>query len=97
MDMNGVKGFIIGIILVSLIAAAGAIALDAFQDDQRGGCAGYVGASPNESGCGYAYNITGNGLTGVLNTSDYFDTAGTIVGVALLLGIVLGAFYFMRR
>ena len=83
MDMEGVRGLIIGFVLVSLIAASGAIALDAFQSDVTSN--------------GFAYNISQNGLQGVDNTTSYFGTAGTIAGVALLLTIVLGAFYFVTR
>ena len=83
MDMEGVRNLIIGFVLVSLIAASGAIALDAFQSDVTSD--------------GYAYNISNNGLEGVDNTTSYFGTAGTIAGVALLLTIVLGAFYFVTN
>ena len=81
MDINGIRELVIGFVLVSLIAAAAAIALTAFQSDT--------------TSLGYAYNISGNGLIGIDNTTSYFGTAGTIAGVALLLGIVIGAFYFV--
>lgn len=83
MDMDRIRNLIIGFVLVSLIAASAAIALDAFQSDVTSD--------------GYAYNISGNGLTGIDNTTSYFGTAGTIAGVALLLTIVIGAFYFVTR
>jgi len=83
MDMDRIRNLIIGFVLVSLIAASAAIALDAFQSDVTSG--------------GFAYNISGNGLAGIDNTTSYFGTAGTIAGVALLLTIVIGAFYFVTR
>jgi len=83
MDMDRIRNLIIGFVLVSLIAASAAIALDAFQSDV--------------TSLGYAYNISGNGLKGIDNTTSYFGTAGTIAGVALLLTIVIGAFYFVTR
>ena len=83
MDMDGIRNFIIGLVLVSLIAASAAIALDAFQSDTTSNS--------------FAYNISENGLGGIDNTTSYFDTAGTIAGVALLLTIVIGAFYFVAR
>jgi len=83
MDMDRIRNLIIGFVLVSLIAASAAIALDAFQSDVTSD--------------GYAYNISNNGLTGIDNTTSYFGTAGTIAGVALLLTIVIGAFYFVTR
>jgi len=45
----------------------------------------------------YLMNITDSGLNGLDNTTSYFGTAGTIAGVALLLTIVIGAFYFITR
>jgi len=93
--MERIKQFVIGLALVSLIAASGAIALDSFQSDLRTGNAECN--STDQTGCGYAYNISNNGLQGIGNTTSYFDTAGTIAGVALLLTIVIGAFYFVTR
>jgi len=95
MDMDRIRNLIIGFALISLIAAAGALALDAFQSDQLLGtveCNATV-----HDGCGFAWNISNNGLTGIDNTTSYFGTAGTIAGVALLLTIVIGAFYFVTR
>jgi len=45
----------------------------------------------------HGVNITQSGLIGIDNTTSYFGTAGTIAGVALLLTIVIGAFYFVTR
>ncbi len=83
MDMDRIRDLIIGFVLVALIGASAAIALDAFQSDVTSD--------------GYAYNISGNGLVGIDNTTSYFGTAGTIAGVALLLTIVIGAFYFISK
>ena len=95
MDMEGIRNFIIGLALVSLIAGAGAIAMEGFQSDQVTGAANCN--SSHKSACGRAYNISENGMGGVNNTTSYFDTAGTIAGVALLLTIVIGAFYFVAN
>jgi len=155
--MERIKQFVIGLALVSLIAAAGSIALDNLESDVRqdhittvsnesltasGGAAqategglfisasalrnatsvtmtvggdynvstsGAVTIAGNYSQSGTYYidythyekthmmNISTAGLTGIENTTNYFDTAGTIAGVALLLTIVIGAFYFVTR
>ena len=42
-------------------------------------------------------NISVVGLGALSNTTSFFDTAGTIMGVALLLMIVIGAFYFVAK
>lgn len=55
MDMDRIRDLVIGFVLVSLIAASAAIALTAFQSDV--------------TSLGYAYNISGNGLVGIDNTT----------------------------
>lgn len=42
-------------------------------------------------------NITVEGLQGSLNATSYLGTMGTIVGVAILIVLVVGAFYLVRR
>ena len=83
MDLIYMKEAIILIALVSLIGAASAIALTDFQ-------AGTTSGSN-------AYNITNNGLVGIDNSTSYLDTIGTILGIAVLIGIVVMAFTFIRR
>lgn len=41
----------------------------------------------------YEYNISNRGLTFLDNATSKFATAGTILGVLLLLGLVVGAGY----
>ncbi len=42
------------------------------------------------------YNISANGLQGVINISTYFSTSGTLIGVGILITIVIAAFAFGR-
>lgn len=44
-----------------------------------------------------AYNISSNGLGGIKNSTEYIDTTGTIIGIAILIGVVVTAFTFLRR
>lgn len=153
MDLEGIRKFIIGMIIVTLIAAAGGIALYDFQTSvrgdkitsavnisltlssntgtlsesgwfialsglrnasmisQRGNCnvssAAVIVCNTSVNTpiyCDYTYytpshnyNITNAGLTGLDNSTGYFGNAGTIAGVALLLVIVIGSFYFITR
>lgn len=60
MNMDMLRDVIVMLALVALIGASSAIALDAFASD----------TTTNS----YAYNITQNGLKGVDNASDFFDT-----------------------
>lgn len=45
---------------------------------------------------GYAWNITELGEQGIFNMSDQFATIGTIIGVIVLLGLIVGGFYVFR-
>jgi len=83
MNLEEMKGAIILLALIALIGAASAIALDDFRDE----------TTDNS----YAKNITTNGLSGIDNSTGYLDTIGTIIGVAVLIGIVVIAFSFARR
>ena len=95
MNLEDMKGAIILLALISLIGAASAIALDDFRGDLVTGAA--FCNSSHTSACSVAYNVTTNGLEGVDNTTSYLDTIGTIIGVAVLIGIVVLAFTFARR
>jgi len=83
MNLEDMKGAVILIALIALIGSAAAIALSDFRDD--------MDASSVER------NITVEGLEGVSNTTSYLGTIGTIIGVAVLIGIVVLAFTFVRR
>lgn len=85
MDLNDLKNIIILLALIALIGAATAIALNDFRTSD--------GITANDA----AYNITSNGLAGIDNATSYLDTTGTIAGIAVLIGIVVLAFTFMRR
>lgn len=43
-----------------------------------------------------AYNATGYGLTGITNLANQSGTIGTVIGAAIIIGIVVGAFYFAK-
>lgn len=45
----------------------------------------------------YAYNATGFGLTGINNLANQSGVIGTILGAAILIGILLTAFVMRRE
>jgi hypothetical protein len=45
----------------------------------------------------YQYNISQEGIEGVANATSYLSTIGTLIGVAALIAIVIGAFMFIRK
>lgn len=81
-DMNDLINFVVLIALAALIGGAAALALDAFQDDLTADSV--------------ADNVTENGLSSLDNVTNQLPTIGTIVGVAVLIGIVIAAFRFAR-
>lgn len=66
--------------LTAMIAAATALAVQSFRDSTTSN--------------GYAYNISNQGLSGIDNMSDQLPTVGTVIGVALIVVVVVGAFAF---
>ena len=79
-----------GVVIVGglMLWAISAITLEAFQTSQVTGVAGCNATA--KAACGYAYNITGGGLSFISNASAQLGTAGTILGVSLLLVIIGG-------
>lgn len=71
------------LVFISVLAAAGAIALDSFNDDL---------VADSE-----ADNVTDEGLRGILNATGFMDTIGTLLGVSALIAVVVGAFYAVGR
>ena len=82
-SLGDLKEFVVLLALIALIGASTAIALSDFRATTT------VDTSE--------YNITTNGLTGVDNATNYLGTTGTIAGIAVLIGVVLAAFSFVRR
>ena len=63
------------------------------QNTTAGNC--YLNSNHSvKAGYNLEANISGRGLTFLDNATSKFSTAGTIVGVLLLLGLVAGIGYF---
>lgn len=69
--------------LTAMIAGATALATSSFQSTLTANTA--------------EYNATTNGLTGILNFTTQMPTVGTVLGVALIIVAVVGAFAFFLR
>lgn len=81
--VQGFLQFVMGLGIGVVVIVVLAIMLGALQGSQTSGS--------------LPYNITGQGLTFLDNTTKQFGTAGTILGVSLLLliigGIAFGGYY----
>lgn len=83
MSLDALKSGVMALVFIAILGAAGAIALDNFNDDLTADT--------------YADNVTDEGLAGIGNATGYLDTIGTLLGVAALVAVVIGAFYFVTR
>jgi len=83
MSLEQLKQGVMALVFIAILAAAGAIALDSFDEQLAENTA--------------ADNITESGTLGILNATDFFGTIGTLLGVAALIAVVVGAFYFVAR
>lgn len=56
-----------------------------------------TGIQSSQTANSVAYNATGFGLTGITNLANQSGTIGTIMGAAVIIGILVTAFYFTRQ
>jgi len=82
MSLDGLKNGIMALVFIAILAAAGAIALDEFNNDLTADS--------------YADNVTDEGLAGISNSTNYLSTIGTLLGVVALVSVVVAGFYFGR-
>lgn len=78
-QVNGFLQFTVGLAIGVVLIGVVAIMLQAFKDSQTANS--------------YAANISQDGLTFLDNTTSQFGTAGTVLGVSLLL-VIIGALGF---
>lgn len=115
MSLDMLKSGVSALVVIALIAAALALAMDAYQDDiGEDACADktttttynatakncYEAANASNTASiteKVQWNATEEGLEGIGNASSYLSTIGTLIGVAALIAIVMGAFYFVGR
>lgn len=111
--LDNFKQAAITLVIVALVLAAFALALDAFREDIGADqCAkrtdSYTVYNTTSNVCQnstgntvvvgtHDYNVTSEGLEGTANATSYLSTIGTLLGVAALIAIVMGAFYMVRR
>lgn len=81
--LDNLRNGVMVLVFIAVLAAAGAIALDEFNDDLTADS--------------FADNVTDEGLLGIQNATNFLSTIGTLLGVAALISVVVGAFLFARR
>ena len=79
MNLNDAAGMALAFVLFVICVSVGGSVLAGIQTSQTTNSV--------------AYNATGYGLTGITNLANQSGTIGTVIGAAVLIGIVLTAFY----
>ena len=79
MNLNDAAGLALAFVLFVICVSVGGSVLAGIQTSQTTNSV--------------AYNATGYGLTGITNLANQSGTIGTVIGAAVLIGIVLTAFY----
>ena len=79
MNLNDAAGMALAFVLFVVVVSVGGQVLAGVQSSQTANSV--------------AYNATGYGLTGITNLANQSGTIGTIIGAAILIGIILTAFY----
>ena len=83
--LTDIPGIALAIVVGMLVLSFGALVISSVQADQTSGTA--------------EFNVSADGLSTLLNVSTLIPTAGTVIGAAIIIGILLGAFAFgqLRR
>lgn len=81
-SLEQVPAVIMAMVLAAAIFVAGFLVIDGLDDDLTANS--------------YAANATANVAESLDNVSGYLPVVGTIIGVALILGVVIAGFYFGR-
>lgn len=109
MSLENFKNAMMTLIIIALIIGAFALGLDAFQSDlgSDNACAAEdatfdtttrtCSGSATSNATSTAFNTSQEGLEGIANATSYLSTIGTLIGVAALIAIVVGAFMFIRK
>ena len=98
----------IAVIFIAITIGAVILALDSFQGEMSSdvACAAddavydattrTCGGSATDNSTSTAFGITDEGLEGTSNATSYLSTIGTLIGVAALIAIVVGAFMYVK-
>ena len=106
--LEQVPQIVMTLVLAAAVFVAGFLVVAGLEDSVgENDCTGYWNEDTNAcqvsasnttslSANGYAVNGTGQLQEGMYNITEYIPTLGTIIGVALILGVVIAGFYFGR-
>jgi hypothetical protein len=110
--MKQLQKGILALVIIAIIASVGLIMTDGLWDTIKNdspctttgfsynstadNCYNLTNATQTDTNFNDAYDIMSRTSIGVSNSTGYLGTIGTVLGVAAILGIVMGAFYMFK-
>lgn len=95
--LAGLAGIIVTIVVAGLLATYGGQINSSVQDDFIADDEGVGCAEDNNNCTSVGYNLTSNTQLGLLNLTGQLPSVGTVIGAALIIGVLVGAFVFFGR
>ena len=104
MNLNDAAGMALAFVLFVVVVGVGASVITGMQTSStmyttaiEPTCTAALAAAGQSNCTTIAGNATRLGLTGMTNLAQQSGTIGTIIGAAILIGIILTAFYVGRN
>jgi hypothetical protein len=86
-------GVVVLLVVIAIILSIGSQITQEIRDDQVGGSCNLT----NATACGFAFNNSDAGLKGLAKVADWQKTIGTVIGAAVVIGLVVGSFMFLSK
>ena len=93
MQLSAVPGVIIVLVVLALVLSVGSTVVQDVRDDAITGDT-YCNTVNSTDSCGWAFNNSDAGLKGIGKVADWQDNMGTVIGAAVIISLVMGAFVF---
>lgn len=93
--INALPAIAIAFVVAAIVFAVGLQITGETQDDFVDDS--ILCNSVNTTGCGAAYNATGDGIDGLAKVPAKFPLIGTVIAAVVVLGLVIGGLAFGRR
>ena len=95
LNFSQAPGAVILLVILAVVLGVGASILSGVRD--TAGNAKNCTSGGTYEDCGFAANASIGALGGIRKVSEWQPTIGLTVGAALVIGVVLGAFAFVRQ
>lgn len=83
LSLNMVPGVVVLLVVIAIVLSIGSTVTQDVRDDNAANS--------------YAYNASNAGLIGISKVANWQDNWGTIIGAAVIIALVMGAFVFATK